>query len=320
MRKANQGYVFFVKNCFFENYQANSGILHVDLMFVNNTNKALNYISSDCLCSKFYKVDNANMIIQDDECKGNNLTHLIILPHKAFEEEIRFKFHQKPTTAFSFKIGMKIIPWRDSYAEKAISYKTIQQAKLFWSETKVLKLDKKHEIIEPTYEEDKKLRLKEPIPVYYALTKEDRKNYTLSIDQHKITKSYTTLRYAANDEHTVVSIPSKFTNNSNDTLRYMSMSCSWWDFYQITIKGTDFWSNSDCTKNIPQKIMVPPHTSLITLVQIIYKKGSIATGTKFKIGMSLQKFVSWKQPYDADTYLLRPETSNLIWSNEVKIP
>ncbi len=300
--------------------QSNNRFLYVTVLIVNNSNDTLRYIGTDCLYSRLYYVDNKNMVVQDTKCEKENTIGLMIPPHKTIGTQLNFKLRKVPDTTFKFRIGMKLIKWDIKTKLKYMSYKTLDTAPVLWSEAQIFRMNRKYEYYGLTENERKEIELKKPLPVYYHLTDQDRRNYTLSIDQKKITKSYTTLRFTAKDEHTVLSIPSKFTNNSKDTLRYMSMSCSWYDFYQINIKGTEFWSNSDCDKNIPAKIIVLPHKSLITLVQIIYKKGSIATGTKFKIGMSLQKRINREQPDDAYTYLLRPETSNLIWSNEVKVP
>jgi hypothetical protein len=294
--------------------------LYVKVLIVNNSNDTLRYIGTDCLYSKLYYTSNKNMIVQDDKCDKGNTIGLTIPPHKILGTQLSFKFRKVPDTTFRFKIGMKLIKWDIKSKLKFVSYKTVDTAPVLWSQTWVLKTNRKHEIYGLTEKERNELELKKPLPIYYHLTNQDRKNYTLSIDQHKITKGYTLLRYEKNDEHTLLSIPLKFTNNSKDTLRYISMSCTWWDFYRVSIKGTEFWSNSDCTKNIPSKVIVPPHRSLITLVQIVYKKGAIATNTKFKIGLSLQKSISNEQTHDASAYLLRQETSNLIWSNEVKVP
>ena len=76
-----------------------------------------------------------------------------------------------------------------------------------------------------------------------------------------------------------------------------------------------------CDANYPRIITVAPRKSAVINVPVIYVKGSLGNSKKFKIGMSLQKYLSREQlfQFDAYAYLLRPETSNLIWSNEVLI-
>lgn len=63
------------------------------------------------------------------------------------------------------------------------------------------------------------------------LTASDRKNYVITIDQNKVW----TLKYSLPKNNyygkVVLFVPMKFTNNSNDTLKYMTMSCSWEEFY-----------------------------------------------------------------------------------------
>ena len=64
------------------------------------------------------------------------------------------------------------------------------------------------------------------------LTENDRKNYVLGIDQNKLSKiKYTSLSDYSNYKGAILFIPVVLTNYSNDTLKYLSMTCSWEEFY-----------------------------------------------------------------------------------------
>lgn len=293
--------------------------LTITLELINNSSDTLKYIGTDCTYSRLYYVTNKNMVMQDEKCINGNTIGLLIPPHKSISTQLIFKFHKVPDTTFKFKVGMKLIKWDVKSKLKYMSYKTMDTAPVLWSETQIFRTNRKHEYYGLTEKENRKLILTEPVPIYYHLTNQDRKNYILSIDQHKITKRDTPLYYQNKEKQTLLLIPLKFTNNSKDTLKYISMSCSWLEFYQVNFKGMAVWGDG-CDKNIPSIIKVAPHTSRMMRIPVFYKREAIAKNSKFKIGMSLQKRISREQPDDAYTYLLRPETSNLIWSNEVKVP
>jgi hypothetical protein len=163
------------------------------------------------------------------------------------------------------------------------------------------------------------LILKKPLPVYHPLTDQDRKNFVLTIDQHKIKNIRDTLVYGK--KLGFIKCPLKLTNKSNDTLKYINMTCSWEEVYQIDKNNVmGIWAKA-CDSNFPTIITIPPQKALVINVPVIIH-GSLGKNRAFKIGMSLQEFISREQlfDFDAQAYLLRPETKNLIWSNEVKVP
>ena len=96
------------------------------------------------------------------------------------------------------------------------------------------------------------------------------------------------------------------------------MDCSWLDIYFTNNNKIEF-AKQICFKNEPWiKIILPHHTESI-IIPIILNKGQNNFNRNFRIGMSLQKFIDKSQLFDFDAfkYMLRPETGNMIWSNEV---
>lgn len=161
--------------------------------------------------------------------------------------------------------------------------------------------------------------LKDNPPIYYALTNDDRKNYILNIDQKAIKKAID-IDLVKRKNH-IAYLPLKFTNHSKDTLNYISMSCTWLDFY-FTNNNQIKFEHQICFSNFPVvKTIYPQHTTTI-YIPILLNKNRRSINRKFRIGISLQKFISNSQlvSFDIFKYMLRPETSNLIWSNEIKIP
>ena len=164
--------------------------------------------------------------------------------------------------------------------------------------------------------------LKKPLPPYYTLTKEDRKNYILNADQSSTNKLKDTVIFQK--QYRIARLKIRFTNYSKDTLRYRSMDCSWLDYYFTNNKSIEF-EKEVCYKNESYiRVVAPHHTNLIYIPIIVNRTANIFN-RKFRIGMNLQKFIEKMQTHnfddtDAFKYMLRAETSNMIWSNEVELP
>lgn len=150
----------------------------------------------------------------------------------------------------------------------------------------------------------------------------DKQNYTLSVSNpFKIKRDTFIYKLMPNDyqpkqikeDYAVIQVT--FTNNSNDTLRYIGMSCSWWDIYrtdnaQIIIAQPDV----KCFKNGPFEIKIVPKVSSVVELTILLAK-TLAKGTDFKIGMIVQ-------PYDGKglAYFNKFQTNNMTWSNVIQVP
>jgi hypothetical protein len=82
--------------------------------------------------------------------------------------------------------------------------------------------------------------LKAPVAICYKLTKEDRKNYIFSIDQNAIKKAHDTIIFR--NKIQVINIPLKFTNYSNDTLKYLAWTVHGLIIFLLTTKGLNLQS------------------------------------------------------------------------------
>ena len=154
--------------------------------------------------------------------------------------------------------------------------------------------------------------------ISHTIAFKDSGRYILSIDQSKISIPKDTialgrkLRYAT--------FPLKFSNSSNDTLRYINMSCEWWIIYHFNNKSIGvLWE--DCEKNVPQIIAIAPHRFTIINFPIIISKDGITHHQKFRVGMNLLKDKGTGNLFDLLKESKRlTSKGNMIWSNEVEIP
>lgn len=117
-------------------------------------------------------------------------------------------------------------------------------------------------------------------------------------------------------------IPAILFNNTDDTLRYLSMSCSSYEFYAINNDKLmlDYW---DCDKNIEKIINIPPHHSRTDYLDISSKQ-SLISAVRFKIGFNLLNTKSLIRNHNIEDYWAGIDrlrnTKNMIWSNEISIP
>lgn len=100
-------------------------------------------------------------------------------------------------------------------------------------------------------------------------------------------------------------------NKSNDTLRYLSNSCSWQDFF-VTDNRNIKIESSECDKNIQITEKVPPKgTKRIELRILFTKRESLS----FKIGLGLTSMKPYTI-YEIEDY---NKVRKIIWSNKLKI-
>ncbi|PWK77706.1 hypothetical protein LX99_02586 [Mucilaginibacter oryzae] len=78
--------------------------------------------------------------------------------------------------------------------------------------------------------------------------------YVLHINQFTVTRTKDTL--VSGEKIPLVRFVLNFTNNTNDTLKYINMSCSWWDIYRISNSSIGNFS-SGCDKNVPVVVNLP---------------------------------------------------------------
>ncbi|MDB5091292.1 MAG: hypothetical protein JWR09_5286 [Mucilaginibacter sp.] len=159
-----------------------------------------------------------------------------------------------------------------------------------------------------------------PAQSYAPLTDADRKNYVISIDQQELrppqmsNPGVATTRYYMN-------VDLRITNNSNDTLKYLSMWCSWSDILKTDNPKLHI-SGNYCSSDHPEVKMVLPHRADTYKLFVVLKKEAVVAGTPFKVGMSIYKFKSRQQlkGFNSGNSSFKDNTDNLIWSNTVQIP
>ncbi|HTB99729.1 MAG TPA: hypothetical protein VK705_03510 [Ferruginibacter sp.] len=116
------------------------------------------------------------------------------------------------------------------------------------------------------------------------------------------------------DQGIYINVQTTITNNSSDTLRYLSMSCSWANYYVIDSRAFHL-PTSECDKDTALLIQVAPHKRQETMLRLISLLNTKQLhSVKFKIGF---KFVQACDTDKASKELRR--SKNTIWSNSLML-
>jgi hypothetical protein len=145
------------------------------------------------------------------------------------------------------------------------------------------------------------------------LTNSNRQNFVLSINQRRISKPQDTI--IKNKKCTYINVPLWLSNYSKDTLKFVSMSCSWYLFYHIQGENLGIATDGICNSNFPIEKIIPPYKSIKWMMPISLSK-NYQRNEKFRIGMNL--YLS--QGLNQNILRQLNHSFNLLWSNEVQIP
>lgn len=287
--------------------------------YINNFSEdTLHFWYTDCY-SKYISIEkNPYLHISDDQCTNPNFVKSDIPPHRS--QKILLLLHQDkiPDHDIALKISMKIYRWRK--AKKTATPDNHYAAEII-SDTLRMRYNKDHNEFFTKNDLEKSPLL--PEKNFHVLTSKEIASYRLLADQNKITIPKDTTLFDQRKFKTI-NIPVTLCNNSSDTLRFMSMSCSWDEFYGTNNKNIHI-PMIPCDKNIPETIEVLPHEMFSRTIPVIYLQKSVGKNIKFKIYMSVIKYpVNMVQSNPAMFYFGFDSSEytnfNRIWSNEVAIP
>ncbi|WPV00202.1 hypothetical protein SNE26_00275 [Mucilaginibacter sp. cycad4] len=160
-----------------------------------------------------------------------------------------------------------------------------------------------------------------------ALSPADRKNFKISINQDSVKQMKDTICYAAGKIHRCLYaiVPVILSNQSDDTLKYINMSCSWLDAFTTDVESIKLLPSAvmeECWKNSPAIYMIAPHQRITFFIPVYFLtdmgKNKLFVSKAFKIGMSLFKYIEGTQfPFDILGLTLRREKDIILWSDDI---
>ncbi|BAU54720.1 hypothetical protein [Mucilaginibacter gotjawali] len=294
-------------------YAADSGGEYEVLraFIINYSDDTLRFWGSNCQPSEFFKITiNGYMHLVDEECKKSVFQQIAIPPHRSLLIPLKLTVSKQPHELIQIKVSMSFYK---CYASNHFTEDRKNHRPEILTDTITLNYNKDGNPFygKSDWEELKqKEKINLPTTKLYLLTADDLKHYTVTADVTKITK-------ADEDEYSytkekVFQIPVTVHNNSDKTLRYYSMSCSWQEFYHIDNKNLEI-VEPPCDNNVPKEVIVPAHSARTDIVPFIYKK-SQKIKQRFRVGLNINKNVEEDlfEGYDDELRIY-----NVVWSNEV---
>jgi hypothetical protein len=107
-------------------------------------------------------------------------------------------------------------------------------------------------------------------------------------------------------------------NNTKDTLKYLSMSCSWQEVYSFSNPKISI-PVDPCSKNTPVIISVIPETNAKTFFKVNLNGISQGSKEKVKLGLKLIPMKDSGNVYSETVSKLRAGSVDILWSNEIQL-
>jgi len=112
--------------------------------------------------------------------------------------------------------------------------------------------------------------------------------------------------------HTFLIVMATLTNQSKDTLKYHSDSCSWEDYYSVNSKKLQI-QQSQCDKYFPIILTLAPNESREAELRLVLSGSGPIPNIKFKVGFHVLE----DRVYSDNNELSEQFDKNVIWSDEI---
>ncbi len=118
----------------------------------------------------------------------------------------------------------------------------------------------------------------------------------------------------------VIHIATTLYNPTADTVRFVSMTCSYEDFFTTSTNSFKIQSRYDCYSNYPTVITIPPKAKTDRYIMITRtKKGMNVDTITLKVGMY---YLPYKMGDNFDAIIKQydeRQKADILWSNELDL-
>lgn len=298
--------------------------ISIETYLNNNSNDTLYYVSNKqvyspygCANQFFSLVKNPYFHLRPIASNNTAFVKASLPPHRSQKMRLYLTADQEPEHKVALKFTLNLYKWPNDIRNKnnPTLIEGLSDETLIYYDNKYGYQPMDHG---PQFQDKQsKILLDKDL---HLLTESDRKLYTLSVNKRKIAILDSTAYIPFKSDRKkskVIRVPVILHNNSADTLKFYSMSCSWYDFFGTDDKDIDVdgWG---CEKNIPEIITVIPGGQYERDLSILYPV-NIKKGTNYRITMSLIK-VNNKDIYGWHLLPTDYTRFNKIYSNEITVP
>jgi hypothetical protein len=292
-----------------DNHRMSAGLKTL-VVVINNSNDTLRCVDGDSLGPEIYCIDSDSATFFKNFFRPKTgITESIILPHQRRVTEVEFKFNKAHGARFRFKVGIRLLKWKSSYRSSPPDTNAIKQSDVLWSQAETIIYG--DQFVQDSNEFKKQLPL-----LYDTLTTTNRHDYVMGMGPDKIKVIKDTIRWVDNKKFSFAHGLLKLSNNSNDTLKYFNMDCSWGDILLINDKHVST-AVYPCFHNVPTQITISPHSSLTMDLPLIFDMNTTGNKHRFRVGIVLIRDLLDYSDIELLSVIGR-DKRYVVWSNEVE--
>jgi hypothetical protein len=314
---------FFVDGCFYSG-DSRGGVHQVLTAYlINYTNDTLKYLGTNQRFKDLFSVSGSDALVLANDTNVEPLfEQMTIPPHRSKQIELKLSTAKKPQGTITLIVRLKLYKWFSSNDfENDLKF---HQPKVLSDKISFTFLENGLEYYTADYwaEKEKKDKLILPDIDLYLLTDRDRKILTVTVDENKISNPIDSVydpMELYSKKSNLIKVPVIVHNYGDDTLKYLSMTCSWNDYYHVDNKMFNVYY-SVCEFNTPCYVTVPPHGIQSEILEIIYDEKNLKD-RRFKVGVNINKDPLKHKPVTmfefSSGFQLR--NNNIVWSNEIEL-
>jgi hypothetical protein len=292
----------------------NGNYLYLDAFIVNYSDDTLKYWGTRRKFQELFEVTGSQdlqLVNQGDS--GRLFEQMVIPPQRSQHINLRLLVKKIPEGVFELKISMKFYRWfntndfendRKYHTPITLSDKV---ADSFHSDG-----DSFH--ANSIGDEKKYTKVLPPMELH-LLTAAERAVLAVNVGEKKENAIDTIRVYKGAN---VIDVPVTVHNYGRDTLKYLSYTCSWEEYFHLDSRILKI-QGFVCDYNIQCEITVPPGCSHTETLRVVYSSPDVKVPNRFRVGVNINKnALKLVIPFGYD-YGYQFATNNIIWSNEVQL-
>ena len=304
----------FVVDGFELSARKNTGrYLYLNVFIVNSSDNTLKYWGTRQKFRELFEVTGSDDLQLVDQSDGGPLyEQMVIPPHRSQHIDLRLLMGKTPEGGVGLKITMKFYRWfstNDFENDRKYHTPVILSdnvANSFHSDGDSFRADplgdeKKYEQVLPPQE-------------FHLLTAGERALLSVTIDDKKTGKRVDTIH--ADKDARAISLPVTIHNLGRDTLKYLSYSCSWEQYYHVDNKKLTIEVVS-CDNIVEREIIIPPGDSHSEALRVIYHLRGEKGLEHFRVGVNINTHGLDLAISPRYNYMYQLMNNNIVWSKDV---
>jgi hypothetical protein len=287
--------------------------LYLNAFIVNNSDNTLKYWGTRQKFRELFEVTGSDDLQLVDQSDGGPLyEQMVVPPHRSQHFDLRLLMGKTPEGGVGLKITMKFYRWfntNDFENDRKFHTPIILSdnvANSFHSDGDSFRAD-------PIGDEQKHEQILPPME-FPLLTANERALLSVTIDEKKTGKPVDTIH--ADKNARAISVPVTIHNYGKDTLKYLSYTCSWEEYYHLDNKKLTI-ELFTCDYNVEHEVIIPPGDSHTETLPIVYHLRGEKGLERFRVGVNINIHAHDLAISPRYNYAYQLMSNNIVWSKDV---